>query len=197
VYSLEYDGVTDFPHYAGNLTADLNAFMGTFIEHYEYLGLTPDQIASAVALPTSAADTSTDYYMIPQPDTLPILVPLLLSGPYGKALYDLMEPATRIQVDLGYGSLTDGWNQGDADVMTPVAWSSQPSDISQSSIDAAMSEAWQQGMHDYMNDLMHPSMTSLLDTEPFSTLMAAALNDVFGNDSPLLGLLGLLGLSTS
>ena len=48
--------------------------------------------------------------MIPN-DNLPLLEPLLLIPGIGQPLYDLLEPDTRILVNLGYGSITEGWNR--------------------------------------------------------------------------------------
>ena len=113
IYTLEYDGFADFPHYTTNLVSDLNATLGLFLEHFTYLDLAPDQISNATLLPGSEALTGeglTDYYMIPN-DNLPILEPLLLVPGIGQPLYDLLEPDTQILVNLGYGSITEGWNQ--------------------------------------------------------------------------------------
>ena len=120
IYTLEYDGFADFPHYTTNLLSDLNAMLGFFLAHITYLDLTPDQINNAILLPGSEALTGeglTDYYMIPN-DNLPILEPLLLIPGIGQPLYDLLEPDTQILVNLGYGSITEGWNQGPANVPT-------------------------------------------------------------------------------
>ena len=48
---------------------------GAIIEHLAYQGLAPEQINNAIQLPTSAADTLTNFYMIPVSD-LPLLDPL-------------------------------------------------------------------------------------------------------------------------
>src|SRR3984957_276542 len=114
IYTLEYDGFADFPHYTTNLLSDLNAMLGFFLAHFTYLDLTPEQIDTAILLPGSEAlscEGLTDYYMIPN-DNLPILEPLLLIPGIGQPLHDLLEPDTQILVNLGYGSITEGWNQG-------------------------------------------------------------------------------------
>jgi hypothetical protein len=155
IYSIEYDGFADFPHYTTNLLSDLNALLGIVFEHTTYLDLTPDQINSAILLPGSEALTGqglTDYYMIPS-DTLPILEPLLLIPGIGQPLYDLLEPDTRILVNLGYGSITEGWNQGPANV--PTTFGLFP-DINQTQLSDALSNGWQQGVTDALNDLQHP-----------------------------------------
>jgi hypothetical protein len=155
IYTLEYDGFADFPHYTTNLLSDLNALLGLFLTHATYLNLTPDQINDTILLPGSEALTGeglTDYYMIPN-DTLPILEPLLLIPGIGQPLYDLLEPDTQILVNLGYGSITEGWNQGPANA--PTTFGLYP-DINQTQLDDALSNGWQQGVTDALNDLQHP-----------------------------------------
>jgi hypothetical protein len=155
IYALEYDGFADFPHYTTNLLSDLNAYFGVFLAHFIYLDLTPDQINSAMLLPGSEALTGeglTDYYMIPN-DNLPLLEPLLLIPGIGQPLYDLLEPDTRILVNLGYGSITEGWNQGPANV--PTTFGLFP-DINPTQLSDALSNGWQQGLTDALNDLQHP-----------------------------------------
>jgi PE-PPE domain len=155
IYTLEYDGFADFPHYTTNLLSDLNADVGVFLAHFVYLDLTPQEISSANLLPGSEALTGeglTDYYLIPN-DNLPILEPLLLVPGIGQPLYDLLEPDTRILVNLGYGSITEGWNQGPANV--PTTFGLYP-DIDQTQLSDALSNGWQQGVTDALNDLQHP-----------------------------------------
>src|SRR5271163_432948 len=155
IYTLEYDGYADFPHYTTNLLSDLNAMLGLFFEHFTYLNITPAEINSAVLLPGSEALTGeglTDYYMIPN-DNLPILEPLLLIPGIGQPLYDLLEPDTQILVNLGYGSITEGWNQGPANV--PTTFGLYP-DIDQTQLSEALSNGWQQGVTDALHDLQSP-----------------------------------------
>lgn len=155
IYTLEYDGFADFPHYTTNLLSDLNATLGIFLAHTTYLDLTPDQIDNAILLPGSEALTGeglTDYYMIPN-DNLPILEPLLLIPGIGQPLYDLLEPDTQILVNLGYGSITEGWNQGPANV--PTTFGLFP-DINQTQLADALSNGLQQGVTDALHDLQHP-----------------------------------------
>jgi hypothetical protein len=155
IYTLEYDGFADFPHYTTNLLSDLNAYVGMFLAHFDYLDLTPAQIDSAIELPGSEALTGaglTDYFMIPN-DNLPLLEPLLLIPGIGQPLYDLLEPDTQILVNLGYGSITEGWNQGAADV--PTTFGLYP-DINQTQLSEALSNGWQQGVTDALHDLQTP-----------------------------------------
>jgi PE-PPE domain len=155
IYTIEYDGFADFPHYTTNLLSDLNADVGVFLAHFLYLDITPDQINNAILLPGSEALTGeglTNYYMIPN-DNLPLLEPLLLIPGIGQPLYDLLEPDTQILVNLGYGSITEGWNQGPANV--PTTFGLYP-DINQTQLSDALSNGWQQGVTDALNDLQHP-----------------------------------------
>ena len=91
VYTNEYDGFADFPQYPIDPLSDINALLGIAFQHTTYLGLTPEQIQDAIQLPTSAADTLTNYYMIPD-STLPLLDPLQLIPFVGQPLVDLLEP---------------------------------------------------------------------------------------------------------
>lgn len=181
VYSNEYDGFTDFPQYPANLLSDLNALLGIVFDHTAYLGDTPQQIADAIPLPTSAADTLTDYYMMPT-TTLPLLEPLLLFGNDGKALYDLLEPDTKILVDLGYGNVDTvsdienglgGWSTGDADVATPFALSPDASVLEQ--LPQALANGLQLGITDAAQDLQNPESSALiLDNSQLEQLVASA-----------------------
>ena len=169
IYTLEYDGFADFPHYTTNLLSDLNATLGLFLEHFTYLDLAPDQISNAILLPGSEALTGeglTDYYMIPN-DNLPILEPLLLIPGIGQPLHDLLEPDTQILVNLGYGSITEGWNQGPAN--EPTTFGVFP-DINHAQLLDALSNGWHQGVTDALNDLQHPAGYSdqVAPLEPFA-----------------------------
>ena len=86
IYSLEYDGFTDFPRYPLNFLSDLNAFLGIEDLHGTYLnggvdgsGPTAEQIANAILLPGSmdsgTADSLTNYYMIDETAPLVSLLP--------------------------------------------------------------------------------------------------------------------------
>ncbi|MEZ0384494.1 PE-PPE domain-containing protein [Mycobacterium sp. pW045] len=155
IYTMEYDGFVDFPHYPANLLADLNAVLGMFAVHFIYANLTPDQVDSAILLPGSEAlsgEGLTDYYMIPN-ENLPLLMPLLFIPGVGKPLYDLLEPVTRIMVNLGYGSITEGWNQGPANV--PTTFGLFP-EIDQTQLSEALSNGWQQGITGALNAIGNP-----------------------------------------
>jgi PE-PPE domain-containing protein len=176
IYSIEYDSAPDFPQYSSNLLSDLNADLGFFFEHTAYLQLTPELIASAQLLPGSqdsaidpCAACLTDYYMIPN-DNLPLLEPLLLI-PGAQPLYDLLEPDARILVNLGYGSITEGWNQEPANV--PIHFAASPPSSVLDQVPSALATGWQQGVTAFMNDLAHPIsyQDQLAPLMPFVNLM--------------------------
>ncbi|WP_082993004.1 PE-PPE domain-containing protein [Mycobacterium sp. 1245111.1] len=158
VYTAEYDGVADFPKYPINLLSDLNAALGFIYEHGTYLSLTPEQISNAIQLPTSAADTMVNYYMIPA-ESLPLLDPLRLIPILGQPLYDLLEPDTRILVNLGYGSIDQGWAPGDADV---VSTSGLLPDINLGELSTALGAGLQTGVSNFFADLANPDTYKII-----------------------------------
>lgn len=127
IYTLEYDGFADFPHYPINLLADLNALLGIATIHGSYPELTEEQIENAILLPGSASydysdydapegfepAVATDYYMIEQ---TPPLVALL--DQFSEPLGDLLGPALTYLINLGYGDGSEGWTQTPANVPT-------------------------------------------------------------------------------
>ncbi|HUB56136.1 MAG TPA: PE-PPE domain-containing protein [Mycobacterium sp.] len=200
VYTLEYDPVADWPQYSSDLLSDLNALDGLLFEHLAYLGVTPQQIADAIPLDTTG-DSLASYYMIPS-ETLPLLDPLLLMPIIGQPLYDLLEPDTSILVNLGYGSITDGWNQGPADSVSTVNWGLPDMDWNQ--VVAALDTGAQQGWDAFTADLSNPAtyqMGPLVDSPALTQLISAeygaglidtmnpnifeALLGAIGMDSPL------------
>lgn len=188
IYTLEYDGYADFPRYPLNIFSDLNATVGLFTKHLEYLGLTTAQIGGAVPLETTMgmsgeAGTLVNYYMIPS-ETLPLLDPLKLLPIVGKPLYNLLEPDMRILVNLGYGSIDQGWNSGYADVAHtvdlfpweltcstgPCSWLDVP--------EALLKGAWQ-GVNNFVDDVLDPATYQLVDPihlDTFAALAQAAVN---------------------
>jgi hypothetical protein len=185
IYSTEYDGFADFPRYPIDLLSDLNALLGILFEHTAYLGLTPDQIASAVELPTSTTDTLTDYYMVPA-DSLPLLAPLQLIPGIGQPLYDLYEPDMRILVNLGYGSIDHGWDPGPADV--PTTFDLFPTDLDWGEVATALVNGAQQGISNAIEDLLDPAnyQAPALDDIPFlQPLLNSAAAFGFDLNGPL------------
>jgi hypothetical protein len=172
VYTLEYDPVADWPQYPSNVLSDVNALDGLLFEHLAYLGLTPQQISDAIPLETTG-DSLTSYYMIPS-ETLPILDPLLLTPIIGQPLYDLFEPDTSILVNLGYGSITEGWNQGPADLVTTVNWGLPDMDWNQ--VFAALDTGAQQGWEAFTADLLNPAtyqVEPIVDSPALTQLISA------------------------
>jgi hypothetical protein len=158
VYTHEYDGFADFPQYPINPLSDLNAVLGIVFEHVTYPGLTAEQVSDAIQLPTSSADTLTNYYEIPV-TTLPLLEPLQLIPFIGNPLADLLNPDLSVLVNLGYGNVDDnylgGWSHGYADVPTTLGFLPSSSVLEQ--VPQALANGLQQGITDAIKDLTTPS----------------------------------------
>ncbi|OBJ74372.1 PE-PPE domain-containing protein [Mycobacterium sp. 1274756.6] len=197
VFTLEYDGYADFPRYPLNPLSTLNALVGLFTQHLKYLGFGYDDLWSSpgVVNPANVVQLDTvgdltDYYII-RADTLPLLDPLRLVPVAGRPLADLLEPDLRILVNLGYGSITDGWNSGPADVASTIglfptelhcvagcSWLDLP--------EALLRGAWQ-GVSDFVDDLLDPTTYQLADpiTSPaLTTLVNAAINTGVVDSAP-------------
>lgn len=182
VFTMEYDGYADFPRYPLNLLADLNAIAGMFLLHDGYLGLSADDIANAIPLETTG-DSLTNYYMIPS-ETLPLLDLLRLNPVWGSPLAALLEPDLRILVNLGYGSITEGWNQGPANELTSFSWELFPSHLNWDDVYTALVNGWSEGVQAAFQELQDPNTYMLggfMQEEPFSILWNAAqrvFNDI-------------------
>jgi hypothetical protein len=122
IYTLEYDGLADFPRYPLDFFSDLNAFLGFAEIHGTYLdggvdgvGPTAEQIADATLLSGSAldgtADSLTNYYMIDETAPLVSILPTQLQ--------ELLGPDLTYLVNLGYGDGTLGYSDTAANVPTP------------------------------------------------------------------------------
>lgn len=173
VYTLEYDGFADFPQYPIDPLSDLNAFAGMIYEHLTYLDLDPGQIQNAIPLETTG-NSLTDYYMIGVQD-LPLLDPLRLIPFVGNPLADLLQPDVTVLVNLGYGSITDGWSQGPANVATPFELF--PTDLNWSDVFTALLNGVPQGIEAAIADLENPDnyqIPSLLDNPTLAPLVDAA-----------------------
>ncbi|MCV7197917.1 PE family protein [Mycobacterium angelicum] len=120
VYTIEYDGWADFPQYPINIVSDLNALAGMVTAHTGYETLTPEQISSAIVLPTHGPSTTT-YYMIPN-QHLPLLEPVRYIPYVGNPIADLVQPVLRPLVNWGYGNPDYGWSTGAPDVPTPFGF---------------------------------------------------------------------------
>ncbi len=165
IYTNEYDGFADFPRYPINLLSDLNALLGIAYDHATYLDPIPG--SQMIDLGTFG---DTTYHMITDP-TLPLLDPLQVIPVIGKPLYDLLEPDMRILVNLGYGSLTQGWDsQNPPDVPTPFGlW---PTNITPSELTTALANGAQQGITDFIKDLQ--SLSFKFDWTSLQPLLNAA-----------------------
>lgn len=173
IYTMEYDGYADFPRYPMNFLSSLNAVMGLATQHLAYLGLTPEQIADATLL-ESSPDSLVSSYMISS-EYLPLLWPMLFVPVMGKPLYDLMEPSMRILVNLGYGNIDHGWNDGPADV--PTLFSPDSQSIDWPEVNVALEKAAQVGWDAFTADLMNPAtyqFTDMIDNPVLAGLVAAA-----------------------
>lgn len=160
MYSLEYDGFTDFPRYPINFLADLNAFLGIQTLHGTYLnggvdgsGPTAQEIANAILLPGSAlsgtTDSLTNYYMIPETAPLVALLP--------KPLQDLLGPDLTYLINLGYGDGSVGWSATDADPANiPTPFGLFP-DVSMSDVFNNLATFTQQGITAFEADLANPA----------------------------------------
>ena len=116
-YTLEYDGFADFPKYPLNFLADLNAGLGIVFVHTKYADLNQAQVQNAIPLTTLNSATQ-HYYVIPT-ENLPLLDPLRMIPVIGTPIADLLQPALKVLVNLGYGDPAYGWsNNGYADVQT-------------------------------------------------------------------------------
>jgi hypothetical protein len=167
IYSLEYDGFTDFPRYPLNLLSDLNAFLGIEDLHGTYLnggvdgsGPTAAEIAGATLLPGSALDGTTDsltnYYMI---DETPPLVALL-----PQPLQDLLGPDLTYLINLGYGDGSLGYSvTADSPANVPTPFGLFP-DVSLSTVLSTLATDTEQGITAFENDLADPAaMLASLD----------------------------------
>jgi len=158
IYSLEYDGFTDFPRYPINFLSDLNAFLGIETLHGTYLnggvdgsGPTAEQIANATLLPGSensltdpCADCLTNYFMINETAPLVALLP--------QSLQELLGPDLTFLINLGY--VGDG-SQGFA--VTPDSPANIPTpfglfpDVSLSTVLNTLATDTEQGFQNLMS----------------------------------------------
>lgn len=93
----------------------------------------------------------------------------------GNPLADLLQSDMQVLVNLGYGSITDGWSQGPANVPTPSELF--PTDLNWSDVLTALVNGVPQGIQAAIADLENPDnyqIPSLLDNPTLSTLVDAA-----------------------
>jgi hypothetical protein len=173
IYTLEYDGIADWPQYPLNVLADLNAVAGFYYVHPTYPGLNPAALPpgyNIVQLPTSLGYPGiTAYSMITIPH-LPLLQPLRAMPLLGNPIANLIEPDLRVLVNLGYGDVAHGYSTGPADIRTPFGLF--PS-VEPQSVFSALSAGTQQGISAFTGDLQ------ALATQPLPPLSPAGfISDV-------------------
>jgi hypothetical protein len=189
MYSMEYDGFTDFPKYPINFLSDLNAFLGIEQIHGTYLnggngtdglGTGPSiaDIDNATLLPGSHdygglganPDSMTDYYMITTmggtdtaagAEITPPLVALLPAP-----LQALLGPDLTYLINLGYGDGSTGYSvdvDSPADVNTPFGLFP---DVSLSDVFTNLATKTQDGITAFEAYLADPTpaVTSTLDS---------------------------------
>lgn len=168
VYTSEYDGFADFPRYPINLPSSLNAVLGMHYAHTS--NFTPEQLDSAILLPTQG-DTLTTYYMVPS-EEMP-LTRFLTDLGVAKPIISLIEPNLRVMVNQGYGDPDHGWSTGPANVHTPFGLLPPISPIR---VIAALAEGTHQGVDQAHIDMGSPSP---VDPSPANPLPVAALPPVW------------------
>ena len=187
VYSIEYDGFTDFPKYPINFLSDLNAFLGIETLHGTYLnggdgtgglgtGPSEGDILHATPLPVSGTDTLDHYYMITTLDGgdttagSEITAPLVALLP--KPLQELLGPDLTYLINLGYGDGSHGWSDGPADVNTPFGLFPN---VSMSDVFSHLAADTQQGIQNLSTDTdPYTSATASSGAEPRRTRGGAA-----------------------
>lgn len=181
VYTLEYDGVGDFPKYTIDWFSDMNAILGMEYVHPYANYINPANVANAFLLPGSSALTGegvTNYWMMPTAE-LPLLIPLRNVPIIGNPLADLLQPDLKVLVNLGYGSVTDGWDQGPANVDTPIGFLP---DVNAHAVIQALEAGAKQGIATFETDLSHLSWTMpappTVVVPPAPATPLAALTDI-------------------
>jgi hypothetical protein len=174
IYTLEYDGYSDFPRYPINFLSDLNAFAGILNIHGLYPILPDAQYDTAIQLPVSGP-TDTTYFMIPV-DQLPLAT--LIQDVAGKPVADLLAPDLQVLVNLGYGpDPSIGWSDSSANV--PTQFGLFPSIDSEqfNTIVQALGDGAQKGFNDFIADLSDPSGTTSTGTSTALESVAQLLAD--------------------
>jgi hypothetical protein len=144
-YSVQYDGVSDFPRYPLNLFATANAIAGIVYIHGGLGPPTPNLVSSGVVQPASPGSLTT-YILLPTHD-LPLLDPLRAIPFLGHPLADLIQPDLRVLVELGYDRTAF------ADVPTPFGLFPH---IDPAVVAAQLQQGAVQGVYDALADLGLP-----------------------------------------
>ncbi len=192
IYNQEYDGFADIPQYPLNLISDLNAFLGFQYVHPTYRDLTQQQIDNAKNLGTYGTTT---YYMIPT-ENLPLLIPLRAIPVIGNPVADLLQPDLRVLVDLGYGSVDQGWSSGPPNVETPFGLFPK---VPLGDIVSALVAGAKQGVQDFVNDIKNPqsqTSSSQSSTPSAPTSTTTTTGGIFTNLVNTVSAVASLGYST-
>jgi hypothetical protein len=177
VYTIQYDGIADFPQYPLNLLSDINAIMGISL-HGDYPWLTATQVANAVPLPTSGGNT--DYYMF-LTQNLPLLQPIRDIPYVGTPIADLVQPDLRVLIDLGYADYGPGLEY--ANVSTPAALFSVPNPFT---VIADLAAGAAQGVQGSLVDVGWLPQSDMPNTYPYVPSLDPHLNFFFGQSSTTL-----------
>lgn len=183
VYTIEYDGVADFPRYPLNIVSTLNALAGMGYLHQNYLMLTPEQIDAAIPLTNTAGPTMTQYYIITTRN-LPLLEPLRALPVLGNPLADLIQPDLRVIVNLGYGDPNYGYSTSPPNVPTPFGVFP---DVDPIRVLGALGTGTQQGVADFGYGMTHLALPPV----DVSGLLAGSL-PYGGLTSPTISIDGLI-----
>lgn len=118
VITRQYDGAADFPLYPLNVIADLNAVLGFFYVHTNYLDAVslPADPTTSPAYQGTHGDSS--YYFFPT-QHLPLFDPLRQLG-VPEGLIDVVEPVVKVLVDLGYDRSIPPWQPTTARLIPPL-----------------------------------------------------------------------------
>ncbi len=156
-YTLEYDGFADVPRYPINFLADLNAALGILYVHTKYTPkadcknfcTTLQQVQDAIALPSTSPTEK--YYFMPT-ENLPLVQPLRGIPFVGTPIADLIQPALKVLVDLGYADPAHGFAsavQPIANVQVPFGLIPQ---VNPREVISMLVAGVKQGIHDFIND---------------------------------------------
>ena len=179
-YAREYDGFADFPRYPINFLSDLNAGLGIVFVHTQYTPtpdckgnycLTQQQVDDAIALPTTSPTQK--YYFIPTVN-LPLLEPLRLIPFLGNPIADLLQPALKVIVNLGYGDPAHGFataNQPDANKLVPFGLFP---DVGAAEVVSQLVAGVKQGIHEFVADFgANGSLAKEMATLPSLSLVSS------------------------
>jgi len=174
IYTLEYDGIADWPRYPLNILSDLNAFAGLYYVHGLYPSLDPASLPNGygiVDLPTSPGYTGNSTYSMITIPHLPLLQPVRSIPLVGNLIADLVEPDMRVLVNLGYGDVAHGYSTSAPEV--PTGFGLFPH-VDPATVSAALAAGTQQGIADARSDLLalaHTDASSLLPAIPLTPLI--------------------------